>query len=108
MPRIKKVDNNTGLSSTTNLSYEQYLKAAFSLLSDSLSLRVYKLAPQKEYPIFERGRDIRVQFYNGKKKFYEFIVDKGFFYQSNRNKEDRAWMRSHADIHINKIKEAKK
>ena len=106
MPRKKKNPNTSGLSETSNLSYEQYLKSGFDLLSDRLSLRVYKLAPKSEYGLFQRGLDLRVQFYLDKKRIYEFIVDKAFFYQSNRNKEDRKWMRSFADIHLNKVKEA--
>jgi len=107
MPRVKQIKLNTsGLSETSNLSYEQYLKSGFSLLSDRLSLRIYKLAPPKEYGIFQRGLDLRVQFYLDKKRIYELIVDKVFFYQSNRNKEDRKWMRSFADVHLNKVKDA--
>tara|TARA_R100000315_G_C5103483_1_gene59267 strand:+ start:39 stop:389 length:351 start_codon:yes stop_codon:yes gene_type:complete len=106
MPRTKKIINKSGLSETSNLSYEQYLKSGFSLLTDRLSLRVYKLAPKAEYGIFQRGLDLRVQFYLDKKRIYEFVVDKAFFYQSNRNKEDRKWMRSFADIHLNKVKDA--
>lgn len=106
MPRVKKITSNSGLSDKTNLSYDQYLKAAFSILSDNLTIRTYKLAPQNDYPIFERGVDLRVQFYWDKKRVYEFIVDKVFYYMSNRNKEDRQWMRHHADVHINKVKES--
>tara|TARA_R100001082_G_C4361788_1_gene159731 strand:- start:338 stop:697 length:360 start_codon:yes stop_codon:yes gene_type:complete len=106
MPRKKRIDNITGLSDNTNLSYEGYLKAALALMSDQFSIRVYKLAPKNEYPIFERGKDIRVQFYCNKKRIYEFIIEKMFYYQSNRNKEDRAWMRTHASVHLNMVKNA--
>ena len=106
MPRAKKTTNDSGLSDRTNLSYEQYLKAAFSIISDNLTIRTYKLAPKNDYPMFERGKDLRVQFYWDKKRVYEFIVDKMFFYMSNRNKEDRQWMRNHAKIHIDKVKES--
>ena len=104
MTRTKKKVNKIGLSESSNLSYEQYLKAGFSLLSDNLTLRVYKLAPKNEYPFFERGKDVRVRFYWNEDRLYEIIVDKVFFQMHNRNKEDRSWMRTHADIHINNLK----
>ena len=88
------------------MSYEKYLKAAFELLSPNLSIRVYKLAPKEDYPMFERGRDLRVQIYWKKESKYEFVIEKLFFYQSNRNKEDREWMRSFADDKIKMIKDA--
>lgn len=82
------------------MSYEQYLKSALELICPKLSVRVYKLAPKVDYPSFERGKDLRIQIYWNKESKYEFIIEKVFFQQSNRNKDDREWMRQHADIHI--------
>ena len=79
---------------------------AFDLISPNLSLRVYKLAPPKDYPMFKRGVDLRVQIYWKKESKYEFIVEKIFFYQSNRNKEDRNYMRGWADHKIKMVKDA--
>ena len=96
----------SNINTASNMSYEKYLKAAFELLSPNLSIRVYKLAPKEDYPMFERGRDLRVQIYWKKESKYEFVIEKLFFYQSNRNKEDREWMRSFADDKIKMIKDA--
>jgi len=91
---------SSGISSKSNMSYEQYLKSALELICPKLSVRVYKLAPKVDYPSFERGKDLRIQIYWNKESKYEFIIEKVFFQQSNRNKDDREWMRQHADIHI--------
>lgn len=108
MPRKKKIkrENISGLSDKSSLSYESYMKQALSLISSNLSIRVYKLAPKEEYPAFERGKDLRVQLYWNKQSKYEFIVDQAFWYQSNRNKEDREWMRTFADHKIKLVKDA--
>ena len=108
MARKKKTtrENVSNINTASNMSYEKYLKAAFELLSPNLSIRVYKLAPKEDYPMFERGRDLRVQIYWKKESKYEFVIEKLFFYQSNRNKEDREWMRSFADDKIKMIKDA--
>ena len=87
----------SGISPTTNLSYEKYLKAGLENISSKLSVRVYKLAPKAEYPMFERGKDLRVRVFWKNEFKYEFLIEKTFFYQSNRNKEDRTWMRNWAN-----------
>ena len=108
MPRKKKIkrENVSGLSDKSNLSYEKYLKQALSLISPNISVRVYKLAPKNDYPCFERGKDLRVQIYWNKESKYEFIVEQVFFYQSNRNKEDRDYMRQWADLKVKMFKNA--
>ena len=103
--KIKK-ENVSGLSDKSSLSYENYMKQALSLISSNLTIRTYKLAPRDEYPMFERGKDLRVQVYWKKESKYEFIVEQGFWYQSNRNKEDRQWMRSFADHKIKMFRDA--
>lgn len=102
--KIKK-ENVSGLSDKSSLSYESYMKQALSLISSNLSIRVYKLVPRDEFPAFERGKDLRVQVYWNKESKYEFVVEQAFWYQSNRNKEDREWMRSFADHKIQLIKD---
>ena len=102
--RKKKQKFDSGVGSNTNLSYESYLKAGLENISSKLSCRVYKLAPKSDYPLFERGKDVRVNIFWNKERKYEFVVDSGFFYQSNRNKEDREWMRSHANVHLSIFK----
>lgn len=103
--KIQK-ENVSNICTTSMMSYEKYLKAAFEIISPNLSLRIYKLAPQEEYPFFERGMDLRVRIYWKKESVYEFIIEKSFFYQSNRNKEDRQYMRSWADMKVKMIKDA--
>lgn len=104
MAKIK--ENISGLSKVSNLSYEKYLKSALGIISPHLSIRVYKVGPKKDYPIFERGRDIRVKIFWKTEEKYEFLVEKLFFYQSNTNKEDRNHMRRWADDKIQMIKDA--
>ena len=103
--KIKK-ENVSGLSDKSSLSYESYMKQALSLISSNFTIRTYKLAPRDEYPMFERGKDLRVQVYWKKESKFEFIIEQLFWYQSNRNKEDRQWMRSFADYKIKMFKDA--
>ena len=99
-------ENVSNISPTSPMSYEKYLKSALEIISPNLSIRVYKLAPKDEYPIFERGKDLRVQIYWKKESKYEFVIEQPFFYMSNRNKEDREWMRGFADHKIKMVKDA--
>ena len=106
--KIKEVNRwNSEINSKSSLSYEQYMKIGLEIISKKITLRSYKLATKEDYPFFERGKDIRVViFFNNKPTFdingrkYEFIVELPFWFKVNSNKEDRAWMRSHADIHL--------
>jgi len=104
--RKERKENVSGISTSTNMSYEKYLKMALSMLSPHLSVRTYKLAPASDYPMFERGRDLRVQVYWKKESKYEFIVEQTFFYQPNTNKEDREYMRGWADHKIKMFRDA--
>jgi len=97
---------SSGINTKSTMSYEQYMKTGLEMICPDLSVRVYKLAPKNDYPIFERGRDLRVQVYWNKESKYEFIIEKMFFQQSNRNKEDRLWMRTHADNHLKMFADA--
>jgi hypothetical protein len=106
-------ENVSNISPTSNLSYEKYLKTALELLSQHLSVRSYKMAPKEDYPFFERGKDIRVGiFWKGKpaidnmKRKYEFVVEVPMWVHSCTNKEDREWMRLHADMHVKCFKDA--
>ena len=97
---------SSGISSTTNHSYEKYLKVGLDIISPHLTVRTYKTAPKNEYNIFTRGNDLRVQIYWKKESKYEFIIDAPFWTQNNTNSPDRKWMRQHADIHLQKIYDA--
>ena len=101
------------------MSYEKYLKMGLEMIHKNLTVRVYKLAPKDTYPAFERGRDLRVAFFWNNKaiedktvvvkdevRHYEFIIEQPFWYQSNKNKEDRQYMRDHADLHLKALHRA--
>jgi hypothetical protein len=104
--KTKKTKWNSGIAPKSTMSYEQYMKSAIGTICHRLSIRTYKLAPKKEYPTFERGKDIRVHVYWDKESKYEFIVEYSFWCKTNNNKEDREWMRQHADIHLQKFDNA--
>jgi len=89
-----------------NLSYEDYMKHGLDSLSKNFSIKIYKLACQEEWKGFERGRDTRVQIRWKGECIWEWIVEKVFWHQRNTNKEDRRWMREHADVKLNACKNA--
>ena len=99
-------ENPLGLNKTSTCSYEKYMKQALEVISKHLSVRVYKLAPQEEYPQFIRGKDLRVQIFWKKNSLYEFLVEQTFWLQSNRNKEDRTYMRGFAHVHLKIVHDA--
>jgi len=99
-------ENPLGLNKTSTCSYEKYMKQALEVISKHLSIRVYKLAPQEEYPQFIRGKDLRVQIFWKKNSLYEFLVEQTFWLQSNRNKEDRTYMRGFAHVHLKIVHDA--
>lgn len=90
----------------SNASYEEYLKDQLMMLSSNFSLKSYKLACQEEWMGFERGRDVRIQIQWKGKCIWEWVIEKGFWLQRNTNKEDRIYMRKHADIKFNACKNA--
>ena len=89
-----------------NSSYEQYIINGLEALSSNFNIKTYKLANQEEWPGFERGKDIRIQIRWKNKCIWEWITEKSFWHQINTNKEDRQHMRKHADIKIEKCKNA--
>jgi|TARA_R110000824_G_scaffold58888_18_gene158839 hypothetical protein len=97
---------NSGIAINSTLSYEKYLNMGLMILHKKLSTRVYKLAPKKNYPIFERGKDLRVRIYWEKESKYEFIIERSFWFPSNTNKEDRKYMRVWADHKLSIVKNA--
>ena len=94
------------METMNNLSYEDYMKHGMSGLSKHFTIKVYKLASQEEWMGFERGRDLRIQIQWKGKSIWEWIIEKGFWIQRNTNKEDRIYMRKHADVKINACKDA--
>jgi hypothetical protein len=99
-------DNPIGMNTTSPICYETYVKQALEIMSDKFQVRTYKLAPAEDYPQFMRGKDLRVQIWFDKKYLgYEFLVEIPFWLQSNRNKEDRLYMRQTANAHLRYIHE---
>ena len=99
-------NNPIGLNLQSPMSYEKYIKNGLETISRHFSIRTYKLAPKEEYPHFIRGKDLRVQIYWKKESKYEFLIEQNFWYQSNRNKEDRQYMRQLANIHLKSAHDA--
>jgi len=89
-----------------NLSYEEYLKSGLMLLSKNFNVKVYKLANQVEWMGFERGKDLRIQIRWKDKCIWEWITERSLWVQKNTNKEDRLWMRKHADVKLDACKNA--
>lgn len=89
-----------------NISYGDYLLNGLESLSKNFNIKSYKLASQEEWQGFERGRDLRIQIRWKNDCIWEWIIESTFWNQRNTNKEDRAWMRSHADTKINACKNA--
>jgi hypothetical protein len=89
-----------------NQSYESYMKGKLEGLSKHFSIKSYKLATQEEWLGFERGSDVRVQIQWKGDCIWEWILEKTFWVQRNTNKEDRIWMRNHADAKIDACKKA--
>jgi len=91
-----------------NISYKEYLINGLESLSKNFTVKTYKLACQEEWKGFERGRDVRIQIQWKGECIWEWILENSFWVQRNTNKEDRNWMRSHADIKLNACKNATK
>ena len=89
-----------------NLSYEEYLKSGLMFLSRYFNIKVYKLASQEEWGGFERHKDLRIQIRWKDECIWEWILEKTFWIQRNTNKEDRLWMRRHADVKLYACKNA--
>ena len=90
----------------SNVSYENYMKDQLNLLSSNFSLKTYKTANQEDWNGFERGKDLRIQICWNGNCIWEWITEKPFWSQRNTNKEDRIYMRRHADVKINACRNA--
>jgi len=89
-----------------NLSYKDYITTGLESLSKNFTVKTYKLACQEDWKGFERGKDLRVQIQWKGECIWEWILEKSFWIQRNTNKEDRVYMRNHADIKLNACKNA--
>ena len=97
---------DTNMTKMNNLSYEKYLESSLHFISNNFTVKTYKLANKEIWSIFDRKVDCRVQIRWCDEEIHEFILEKSFWYQSNRNNEDRLWMRAYADQHIKMCKDA--
>jgi len=89
-----------------NSSYKDYITNGLESLSKNFTVKTYKLANQEEWHAFERNKDIRVQICWKGECIWEWILEKNFWFQRNTNKEDRVYMRKHADLKLNACKNA--
>jgi len=89
-----------------NSSYKNYITSGLETLSKNFTVKEYKLASQEEWRGFERGSDVRVQIQWKGVCIWEWILEKTFWIQGNTNKEDRVYMRKHADVKIAACKKA--
>jgi hypothetical protein len=94
------------MKSMSNSSYEEHINNELSLLSSNFVVKTYKRADADDWPIFEKGKDVRIQIQWNKKNIYEFIVESDFWRQRNTNKEDREYMRMMAEPKIKSLKNA--
>tara|TARA_Y100000310_G_C20278097_1_gene621252 strand:- start:84 stop:470 length:387 start_codon:yes stop_codon:yes gene_type:complete len=90
----------------SNSSYETYMKDRLQLMSNNFSLKPYKTAHQEEWCGFKRGKELRIQIQWKGECIWEWITEKAFWVQRNTNKEDRIYMRRHADVKLNACKNA--
>ena len=88
----------------SNASYEEYLKYQLMILSPHFSIKSYKRANEKDWLGFEKGKDLRIQIQWKKNCIWEWVTESPLWVQRNTNKEDRLWMRRHADLKINACK----
>jgi len=95
-------------SKLSNASYEEYVKDQLMLLSSNFVVKSYKRANDDDWPVFERGRDVRIQVQWKKDPVYEFVAESSFWHMRNMNKEDRNHMRKWADQKIQMFKNAMK
>jgi len=90
----------------SNSSYEEYLKDQLTMLSPHFCVKSYKRASDEEWKGFERGKDLRIQIQWQKDCIWEWVTERSLWVQRNTNKEDRLWMRRHADPKIDACKNA--
>ena len=80
------------------------MKDQLQVMSSNFSIKTYKTADQEEWKGFERGKDLRIQIRWKGECIWEWITEKSLWVQRNTNKEDRGWMRRHADVKLNACK----
>ena len=93
-----------------NASYREYLQNGLLGINENLRLKVYKRLPtdavEWEEFLFDKKRDVSVRIMWKNRKIHTWLVDRTFFDRRNTNRTDRKYMRLHADVWINAVKEA--
>ena len=93
-----------------NASYREYLENGLLGIHENLRLKVYKRLPtdavEWEEFLFNKKRDVSVRIMWKHHKIHTWLVDRTFFDRRNTNRTDRKYMRLHADVWINAVKEA--
>lgn len=82
------------------------MKNQLQSMSNNFSLKAYKTANQEYWYGFERGKDLRIQICWKGDCIWEWISEKSLWVQRNINKEDRVWMRRHADVKLEACKKS--
>ena len=93
-------------TTTSNCSYEQYMKDQSSILSNNFIIKCYKRVNKEVWQGFDKEMDRVIQIRWKDKPIYEFLIEKAFWFQRNTNKEDRVYMRLHADEKIKRLQSA--
>ena len=69
-------------------------------------IKCYKRVNVEKWQCFDKKVDRLIQIRWKDKPIYEFITEKAFWFQRNTNKEDKVYMRKHADEKIKRLQAA--
>ena len=96
----------SGINQQSSMSYQRYMEEGLAFIHKNFKLKVYRRADTSEYPSFIPKKDVRVQIRWGDEVKHEWFVEKEFLERGNSKKEDREYMRGHADIYLQAAKKA--
>ena len=96
----------SGINQQSHMSYQRYMEEGLAFIHKNFKLKVYRRADATEYPTFIPKKDLRVQIRWGDDIKHEWLVTKEFFERGNSKKEDREYMRGHADMYLQAAKNA--
>ena len=96
----------SGINPQSHMSYRRYMEEGLAFIHKKFVLKVYRRADSTEFPSFIPKKDVRVQIRWGDEVKHEWLVEKEFLERGNSKKEDREYMRGHADIYLQAAKKA--
>ena len=96
----------SGINPQSHMSYQRYMEEGLAFIHPNFKLKVYRRADATEYPSFIPKKDVRVQIRWGDEVKHEWLIEKEFLERGNSKKEDREYMRGHADIYLQAAKKA--